>query len=411
MLVMAGARRNIHDYARGTAAPWYRGWEITDAKREFFRQNSLRSSQAKQRALDGDEVGTQPINIPTFDPATLMPETARHELAALSLFSGGGGLDLGFDRAGYTHVASYDTLEAGGATLVANRPTWNVFAGADGDVRATDWRRYRSDIDVLHGGPPCQPFSSAGRQLGHEDERNLIPEFVRCVRQVRPAAFVAENVSALAGPKFAGYLKESLYGPLERAGYRIVTFKLSAHEFGVPQLRHRVFFVGFRRQRDFARFVPPTPTHRADLLHRGPASAPSHARLDATVGVRAALGLLGDHHGLDALAPTLRSTLTGPRHTTSILSSVSAQKVWAALGIWPNGVAATRDAASAFPAGNGHFRLSVPDCALLQGFPESWSFHGAVYMALGQIGNSVAPPVAYRVALAVARALSARSAD
>ncbi|HEY1777054.1 MAG TPA: DNA cytosine methyltransferase [Solirubrobacteraceae bacterium] len=88
-----------------------------------------------------------------------------------------------------------------------------------------------------------------------------------------------------------------------------------------------------------------------------------------------------------------------------MLSSVSAQKLWGALRVWPNGVAADRDAASRFPSKNGHFRLSVPDCALLQGFPEWWSFHGAVYLALGQIGNSVAPPVGYRVALAVARAL------
>lgn len=104
--------------------------------------------------------------------------------------------------------------------------------------------------------------------------------------------------------------------------------------------------------------------------------------------------------------PTLRSSLTGPRHTTSVLSRVSAQKIWQKLQIWPNGVASNREQARLFVPDNGHFRLSVPDCAILQGFPESWSFHGAVYKALGQIGNAVPPPMAYRVAVSIAQVLS-----
>lgn len=73
--------------------------------------------------------------------------------------------------------------------------------------------------------------------------------------------------------------------------------------------------------------------------------------------------------------------------------------------VWPNGVQPTRGMAEAYAPENGHFRMSVADCALLQGFPEDWKFSGAVYQALGQIGNSVCPPVAYAVALQVARAL------
>jgi DNA (cytosine-5)-methyltransferase 1 len=192
-------------------------------------------------------------------------------------------------------------------------------------------------------------------------------------------------------------LQETFYVPLE-ASYHVRRFELSAHEFGVPQVRRRVFFVGFRRKRDAARFAAPAATHQVP--------GEQSDDLDSTFGARAALGL--PDLGYDALAPTIRSTLTGPRHTTSILSSSSAQKKWAKLGIWASGVAATREAASAFPAKNGAFRLSVADCALLQGFPEGWKFDGAVYMALGQIGNSVAPPVGYRVALAVAQALHGR---
>jgi DNA (cytosine-5)-methyltransferase 1 len=389
--------RDMSHYELGTDAPWYRGRELTEQQRAAFRARSQRSHRAKLHALSGQAVPIHPVNVPAFDPRTLMPEVDPHGLAALSLFSGGGGLDLGFDRVGFSHLASFDTLEAAGETLSTNRPDWTIFAGEGGDVRAADWRSYRGAADVIHGGPPCQPFSAAGRQKGARDGRNLLPEFVEAVLAARPQAFVAENVAALSGPKFESYLKRAFYRPLS-SSYQIHTFLMSAQDYGVPQIRRRVVFVGFRRKRDFARFSPPAPTHSARETVDGNT---------ITMGARAALGL--PPTGYDAVAPTIRSTLTGPRHTTSILSSASAQRAWAKLGIWPNGVAADRAAASAFPAKNGHFRLSVPDCALLQGFPEDWSFHGATYMALGQIGNSVAPPVAYAVALSVARALHGRS--
>ncbi len=390
----------IFDHQGGTAAPWYEARDLADDKREFFRNSSLRSRAAKLVALKRTLPEGFIPHRPVLDPTSLMPRVAPHLLPALSLFSGGGGLDLGFERAGFAHVASYDTLAAAGETLRANRPAWDVHSDEDGDVRSVDWRQYRGELAVLHGGPPCQPFSIAGRQRGHEDARNMLPEFLRAVRDTRPLAFVCENVPALASPKFAPYLQENFLGPLAR-DYHITSFRLSAHDFGVPQLRHRVFFVGFRWARALRRFQPPTPTHNAS--HLIASSEEAVTTCERTLGVRAALGL--EDIGHDGLAPTVRSTLTGPRHTTSILSSVSAQRAWGAMGIWPNGVAKTRSAAARFPVENGHFRLAVADVALLQGFPSWWHFHGAVYMSLGQIGNSVAPPVGYRVGISVARAL------
>jgi DNA (cytosine-5)-methyltransferase 1 len=401
---MSEAPDKIFDHQGGTTAPWYEGRTISDEKREFFRERALKSRASKLRADRGEHESIHPVNVPAFNPAALMPQLEPNGLAALSLFSGGGGLDLGFALTGYSHVASYDTLAAAGETLKTNRPDWKIFAGDAGDVRGIDWRHHRGEVSVIHGGPPCQPFSAAGRQRGSADDRNMLPEFVRAVEEISPAAFVAENVPALAGPKFAPYLQKAFVGPLSKS-YQVVRLRLSAHEFGVPQVRHRVFFIGFRQAAAARRFLGPVATHRADHLHRGPAPPLVDGNLLRTPGAREALGL--KDMGVDALAPTLRSTLTGPRHTTSVLSSASAQRVWAAMGIWPNGVSPTREAASAFPPENGHFRLSVPDCALLQGFPSSWTFTGATYMALGQIGNSVAPPVSYAVAAALAKALTA----
>lgn len=319
-----------------------------------------------------------------------MPQVTPHLLPALSLFSGGGGLDLGFERAGFAQRGAFDVLSAAGETLRNNRPLWTVHSGEDGDVRGIDWRRYRGEVAVLHGGAPCQPFSVAGRQRGEADTRNMLPELVRAIRETRPLAFVSENVPALIGPKFGPYLQRHFLGPLSRE-YHLRQFHLCAHDFGVPQRRRRVFFVGFRQRKAALRFRPPEPTH-------GVAPANRH-----TPGVRAALGL--QEIGTDALAPTIRSALTGPRHTTSVLSSASAQRTWAAIRVWPNGVARTPADAACFPAPNGHHRLAIVDVALLQGFPKAWRFDGAIYMALGQIGNSVAPPVAYRVGLAIAHAL------
>jgi DNA (cytosine-5)-methyltransferase 1 len=328
-----------------------------------------------------------------------MPVRPRNRLTTLSLFSGGGGLDIGFDRAGFGHIASYELREDAAAVLRTAKNEWTVYGGADGDVCHVDWRKYAGTVDVLHGGPPCQPFSHAGYQSGAEDVRDMVPQLIRAVQTVTPRVFVAENVPGLATKKFGEYLQKTVYAPL-RGKYIIRMFTLEAAGFGVPQRRRRVWFVGFRDRSDAERFEAPAATHASE---RELAERLVFDELLPTMGAREALGL--PYSGYDAVVPTLRSGLTGPRHTTSVVSSVSALKQWGQLGIWPNGVAADREKAAAFVAPNGHYRLSVPDCMLLQGFPSDWPIQGPVYKCLGLIGNSVAPPMAYRVALAVAHSL------
>ncbi len=399
-----GTRKTNHlgHYGLGTDAPWYQPQDLTDSERQRFSQIARRSAEAKRRAM-GRASPAGAVNQPRLDPSTLMPQMQPNGLHSLSLFSGGGGLDLGFDRAGFEHAASFEIVSDAAATLSANRPQWDVKSGEGGDVTQVDWTRFGSRVDIIHAGPPCQPFSSAGRQLGAADHRNLFPEFIRAVKGLAPLAFVAENVRALLNGKFAQFVQEEILRPLSR-DYVVHSFELAASDFGVPQVRSRIFFVGFKRGLRVD-YQPPSPTHFfGDQALPPMAEIFNGAQLRRCMGAREALGL--PDIGFDALAPTLRSGLTGPRHTTSILSSVSALKVWNKLEVWPNGVGASREAALKFRPDNGHFRLSVPDCALLQGFPEDWRFSGAVYKAIGQIGNSVAPPMAYQVALSVARALA-----
>jgi DNA (cytosine-5)-methyltransferase 1 len=374
-------------------------YDLTQEQRNRYRETSIRSQLRKRELLDGrparrTEHAIDPAR--RLDPCDLMPQLDANGLTCLSLFAGGGGLDLGFERAGFGHRAAYEILDICGDTLRGNRPTWDIRAGAPaGDVRAAPFSVFRG-VDVVHGGPPCQPFSTAGKQAGADDDRNMWPDFVRCVLQTRPRAFVSENVPGLLDRKFHAFVAKHIVAPLQPQ-YTIFKFSLAAHDFGVPQARRRVFFVGFRAARDAARWIEPQPTHGdVDSLF-GPLLPRNKARRS--------LGL-GDI-GTDAVAPTLRSGFTGPRKTTGVVNSKASLKVWHDLRLWPNGVQPTRLLADAYTAENGHFRLSVDDCALLQGFPEDWRFSGAVYQVLGQIGNSVCPPVAYAVARQVAATLGA----
>lgn len=370
-------------------------YAISDEKRDWYRLVSARSRQRKKAASNGElAVGGQLVNRPNFQPEKLMPVRRQHGLRALSLFSGGGGLDLAFERAGYEHVASFDVLEICAATLRQCRPQWQIFSGQDGDVSQVDWSNFAGQVDVVHGGPPCQPFSIAGCRNGGRDDRDMWPAFIAAVLKIKPAAFVAENVPGLLDAKFRAYVDEAILQPL-MPKYHIVMFRLLASDFGVPQVRKRVFFVGFRSTEAAHNFRAPSPTH---------GMANELFPLDQhTMGAREALGLPSIGH--DCFAPTIRSGFTGPRKSTSILNSKASQAVWKQLRIWPNGVQKNREAALMFPPENGHFRLSVQDCAVLQGFPEGWAFEGAAYQVIGQIGNSVCPPVGYAVANAVALAL------
>jgi DNA (cytosine-5)-methyltransferase 1 len=383
-----------------------REYIISEEKRAEYRRISLESRLAKSGAEQGLHTALHCVNSPRLNPDDFMLPLEKNDLKTLSLFSGGGGLDLGFDKAGYKHIASYELIPICKDTLLKNRPDWLVFGGAkEGDVTKIDWREYAGKIDIIHGGPPCQPFSIAGEQKGKDDDRNMWGEFTRAVNTIKPRAFVAENVLGLLNPKFDDFVKTYILEPLK--DYHIVKFEMNAADFGIPQIRKRVFFVGFRDKKALKKFIIPRATHVHSHFEnsKNKKTVSIHEKYQSkTMGVREALGL--DDIGFDNLAPTIRSGFTGKRNTTSVLNSSAGQKSWGDIQIWASGVQSDRERASRFPAQNGHFRLAVQDIALIQGFPESWKFSGAAYQILGQIGNSVSPPVAYQVAKNVAIALA-----
>lgn len=382
-----------------------KNYNITDEKRKLYRKLSHESRLSKLAAEQGLLDSVHEVNTPLLDPNLLMPQLKSNGLTTVSLFSGGGGLDFGFVKAGYGPIASYELIPICNDTLSSNLKCSNIYCGPDeGDVTKIDWNNYQRKVDIVHGGPPCQPFSIAGAQKGINDKRNMWGEFSRAVNVIKPTVFIAENVPGILSPKFKGFVNKYIFEQL--SDYSITVFEMHTADYGIPQIRKRVFFVGFRNKTHFNKFVQPQPTHVWSHLGNNNSfyiCSLFHVGLKKTSGVRESLGL--SDIGFDNLAPTIRSAFTGKRNTTSILNSTAGQKSWGKMQIWPNGVQADRKKASAFPAKNGHFRLSIQDIALIQGFPESWNFAGAVYQILGQIGNSVSPPVAYQVALSVAKVL------
>jgi Site-specific DNA methylase len=201
---MTQPQNNTSVYKNGTQ----KVYDITDEKRAWYRKISHESRLSKLSAEEGLIDSIHEVNTPRFAPDSLMPQLECNGLTAISLFSGGGGLDLGFLRAGYKHIASYELIPICKDTLTANIKSTNIYCGPDeGDVKKINWNIYKDQIDIVHGGPPCQPFSIAGAQKGADDERNMWGEFSRAVNAIKPRVFIAENVPGILNPKFNDFVK------------------------------------------------------------------------------------------------------------------------------------------------------------------------------------------------------------
>jgi DNA (cytosine-5)-methyltransferase 1 len=141
--------------------------------------------------------------------------------SVLELCAGAGGQALGFEQAGFEHVALVEIDAQACRTLRFNRPAWNVIQG---DVNEFDPTPY-GGADIVAGGLPCPPFSKAGKQLGCGDERNLFPAALRIIRQVKPRAVVIENVRGILDAVFEDY-RTYISGEIAGLGYRYRSAKV-----------------------------------------------------------------------------------------------------------------------------------------------------------------------------------------
>ncbi|EAU68759.1 modification methylase NaeI [Stigmatella aurantiaca DW4/3-1] len=294
--------------------------------------------------------------------------------------------------AGFEHVAAVEIDKHACATLRLNRPQWRVFEEDLKDFSGSSFR----GVDLLAGGVPCPPFSIAGKQLGADDERDLFPEALRLVEEIRPAAVMLENVRGLAAERFSEY-RASVLSRLERLGYVPSWRVLNASDYGVPQLRPRFILVALR---------PVAATHF--IWPKAQREIPT---VGNTIGdLMAAGGWPGADAwvaGAQALAPTIVGG--SKKHGGPDLGPTRARLEWSKLGVDGLGIAnAAPDAA--FPPGQKP-KLTVPMVARLQGFPDDWKLSGGKTAAYRQVGNAFPPPVARAVGLCLRKALVKAQAE
>lgn len=385
-------------------------------------------------------------------------------MKSVELFAGAGGLALGLSFAGFEHGAviewdkwACDTLrenKAAGFPLVRD---WQVF---EGDVRVFDFSSLPTNIDLVSGGPPCQPFSLGGKHMGHKDSRDMFPTAVEVVRTLAPRGFVFENVRGFTRASFANYFQHILLqlsypeitrkpdeewtdhlGRLERhktSGkvdglvYNVVARLLDAADYGVPQRRERVFIVGFRS--DIKReWAFPRETHSLDALihqqcitgeywekHR--IAKKERPAMPERFSERIArLRQLSFSHTRNAKPwRTVRDALSGlpdPRQHdgTGFFRDHSFQP---GAKPYPGHTGSPLDLpAKALKAGDhgvpgGENMMVMPDgsaryftvreSARIQTFPDGFRFHGSWTETMRQLGNAVPVALAHRIGRSIA---------
>lgn len=389
-------------------------------------------------------------------------------MRAVELFAGAGGLGIATSLSGFKHDAviewnreACETLRMNGMRGVRPFSDWPII---EGDVRTFDFSSLRPDIDLVAGGPPCQPFSMGGKHGGKDDDRNLFPEAVRAVRLLQPRAFVFENVKGLTRSSFLKYFEyivlqlshpeieqkgneewEEHLSRLERhhtkgkwkgLSYNVIYRVLDAAAYGVPQRRHRVFIVGFRDDLGIAWNFPEATHSLEALVHDKFVTGeywdrhhvPKRKRFPATKRettlterlstsllpppespwrtVRDAIGDLPDpSRRSDVLNHTfIPGARTYPGHTGSRIDEPSK-----ALKAGDHGVPGGENML-ALPDGRVRY-FTVRESARIQTFPDDMEFSGAWGECMRQLGNAVPVELGHAVVASIAARLRARAAN
>ena len=157
-----------------------------------------------------------------------------------SLFSGIGGFDLAAEWMGWDNIFHCEWNPFGQKILKHHFPNSISY----NDIKKTDFSIHRGKIDILTGGFPCQPYSSAGKRLGKADERHLFPEMLRTIKEIQPRWIVGENVRGLISWN-GGLVFHEVYDELEREGYEVQSFLIPAASVNAPHQRYRVWFIAY----------------------------------------------------------------------------------------------------------------------------------------------------------------------
>lgn len=327
--------------------------------------------------------------------------TTVDKMRALDIFAGAGGLSIGLEHAGFDVVAGAEWDPDACETFAKAHPSADV---VEGDVSAIDFRRWRGEVDALVGGPPCQPWSTGGKRLGSADPRDGWPAFLRALKEIKPQAFVAENVAGFAsGARRAQF--EALVAELAALKFKVAVEVLNAADFGVPQKRQRLLIVGLRE----GEFLFPSPKY-------GPRARKPWRTAGSVVGIEP-LGSPNPAIVTYARCPDLRPNpydgqvyngggrpIDLSRPAPTLLASMGGNKTpWIdTQGVVPE-YHAHLLAGGAPRTGRvpGARRITIEEAALLQTFPAGMHFAGRRSSCYRQIGNAVPPLLASEVGRAL----------
>ena len=348
----------------------------------------------------------------------------------LGLFAGAGGLDLGFEAAGFEHTEANDILPFAAATLRRNRPNWHV---VEGDVRSYT-PSFRKGLDVLLAGFPCQGFSLGGKRDPNDTRNTLYRDVIRIAKTMKPRVVVMENVlnlRTMSHPQTGRPFSEQIVGELADIGYttRCAFFRVS--EYGVPQTRRRFVFIAFR-----GNFSPhfdfPTPQSCTpsgpfllDLVDADNVDLPNHdPQWNFLSNVHTTLG--GRVSRTDPIVPIRISRTASDGNPIRTFSApfpaIDTATVW---GFAQGNVSAqrvTKDRSvekfirdpsadvTLWRIQAARMRtFTAREYARLQTFPDDWTFAGSNKREYQlQIGNAVPVAFAKRVAESVRGALEAQ---
>jgi DNA (cytosine-5)-methyltransferase 1 len=356
-------------------------------------------------------------------------------LTSIELFSGAGGLALGLHDAGFEHKALYEWNASAIETLLYNQamghPALKKCSVTRADVRLVDFKKHQG-VDLVAGGPPCQPFSMGGKAAGMNDIRDMFPQAIRAVAEIQPRAFIFENVRGLLRPAFSNYVefirlqmefpsfpiseninwdqnlarlqrhKERVGDSSEGLRYRVHVHQANAANYGVPQQRHRVFFVGFRSDVE-------TEWHFPEETHSDVPFADDRSHLGKSNRTLPWVTLF-DRIG-DLPAPSRNSAKkilnhvlqegakSYPGHTGSPLNRPAKALKAGAHGV-PGG-----ENMIAYADGSVRY-LTIRESARVQTFPDNYAFLGSWTEAMRQLGNAVPVELARIVGCSVAKALA-----
>jgi DNA (cytosine-5)-methyltransferase 1 len=347
----------------------------------------------------------------------------------LSLFSGAGGMDVGFKKAGVDIVWSNELDKDACNTYEANHPNATLYRG---DIRNAfhELDMYKG-TDIILGGPPCQGFSVAGKMDPNDERSTLIWTYLDVVKIIKPRVFVLENVSALAKLDKWKDVRTKMFQISRDMGYSCYPFLLNSSKYGVPQKRERVFFIGFLdkdidEERIWRRILSqetPSKTIRETISHLGPVGSltnPHTCEARITLASNPVLrkspyaGMIFNGMGrpldIEGISNTLPASMGGNK--TPIIDEALLHQQAKDNWIVDYHSKLMKGVTPEFSEAPSRLRrLTINEAALIQTFPEDYIFKGSKSAVYRQIGNAVPCLLAQAVATAVIDELDNKPVD